>query len=140
MAWALSSYTTFPKNPGRTSRGATGTKNEFVKLWRDSTVDQFGLAGGFELSLLRSSDTNEAAKLGLQSLGPLDHADQARGRRLFSNGPPASLSVLMMCQAGLSCQMWWMQGEAAIEATFDERFLPDWLSMRQSAATLLTRM
>ncbi len=117
-----------------------GQRAKFLTLWRDSTVDQFGLATDFDLSSLALSTTDEAARLGLQSLGPLAPADQARGRRLFSDGPPASLSVLMMCEAGVSCQMWWMQDEAAMEATFDERFLPDWSSMRRSAAALLARL
>ena len=112
----------------------------FLKLWQNSTVDQFNLSADFDLAPLTASTTDEASRLGLQALGPLSAADMAKGYRLFADGPAANLSVIMMCQAHLSCQLWWMQDEAAVEVTFTERFLPGWASMRSSVAAFLTHM
>lgn len=105
--------------------GLPTQRARFLALWRNSTVDQFALSTAFDLAPLSLGSTAEASRLGLRSLGPLGDADAAEGRRLFADGLPAELSVIMMCRAGLSCQMWWMQDEAAVEVTFAERFLPE---------------
>ncbi|MCR0985084.1 hypothetical protein [Roseomonas populi] len=117
-----------------------GQRARFLTLWRDSTVDQLGLASDFSLAALSLGDTEEASRLGLRALGPFAAVDPTRELRLFADGPPARLSVLMACWTGLSCQLWWMDGEAAVEVTFAERFLPDWAAIRNEVTALLNRM
>ena len=129
------------RNTCRASRGCAERNGRgSLKLWQNSTVDQFNLSADFDLAPLTASITDEASRLGLQALEPLSAADMAKGYRLFADGPTASLSVIMMCQAHLSCQLWWMQDEAAVEVTFTERFLPGWALMRSSVAAFLTHM
>ncbi|WP_338665318.1 hypothetical protein VQH23_09115 [Pararoseomonas sp. SCSIO 73927] len=117
-----------------------GQRARFLALWRDSTVDQLGLVPDFDLAALSLGDTEEASRLGLRALRPFAAIDPARELRLFADGPPARLSVLMACWTGLSCQLWWMEGEAAVEVTFTERFLPDWAAIRSAVTALLGRM
>lgn len=117
-----------------------GQRARFLTLWRDSTVDQLGLAPDFDLATLSLGDTEEASRLGLRALGPFAAVDPTRELRLFADGPPARLSVLMACWTGLSCQLWWMEGETAVEVTFTERFLPDWAVIRRAVTALLNQM
>jgi hypothetical protein len=118
----------------------SGQRGRFLALWRDSTVDQLALAPGFDLAALSLDDTEEASRLGLRALRPFVAMDPARELRLFADGPPASLSMLMACWTGLSCQLWWMEGETAVEVTFAERFLADWTAIRREVTALLDRM
>ncbi|WP_458097801.1 hypothetical protein [Roseomonas sp. WA12] len=118
----------------------SGQRARFLALWRDSTVDQLGLAPDFDLSALSLGDTEEASRLGLRALGPFAAVDPTRELRLFADELPARLSEVMACWTGLSCQLWWMEGEAAVEVTFTERFLSDWAAIRHEVTALLDRM
>lgn len=117
-----------------------GQRARFLTLWRDSTVDQLGLAPDFDLAALSLANTEEASRLGLRALGPFAAIDPTRELRLFADGPPARLSLLMACWTGLSCQVWWMEGEAAVEVTFTERLLLDWAVIRREVTALLDGM
>lgn len=117
-----------------------GQRARFLTLWRDSTVDQLALAPDFDLATLSLGDTEEASRLGLRALGPFAALDPTRELRLFADGPPSRLTVLMSCWTGLSCHMWWMEGEAAVGVVFTERFLPDWTAIRGAVTALLDRM
>ena len=77
--------------------GVPTQRARFLTLWRNSTVDQFGLSAAFDLAPLSVAATAEASRLGLQSLGPLGDIDAAHGRCLFADGLPADRSVVMMC-------------------------------------------
>lgn len=103
-------------------------------------MDQLTLAPDFDLTALSLGDTEEASRLGLRALGPFAATDPTRELRLFAVGPPAHLSMLMSCSTGLSCHLWWMEGEAAVGVVSTERFLPDWSAIRGAVAALLDRM
>lgn len=118
----------------------TGQRARFLALWRNSTVDQLGLAADFDLTALSLGDTAETSRLGLRALAPFAALDPTRELRLFADGPPAALSMLMACWTGLSCQLWWMEGQAAVEVTFAERFLADWAEIRRAVTAVLDRM
>jgi len=117
-----------------------GQRARFLALWRDSTVDQLALAPEFDLAALSLGSTEEASRLGLRALGPFAALDPTRELRLFADGPPARLSVLMSCWTGLSCHLWWMEGEAAVGVVFTERFLPDWAAIRGAVTARLHGM
>ncbi|RYH93418.1 MAG: hypothetical protein EON48_19770 [Acetobacteraceae bacterium] len=103
-------------------------------------MDQFGLAPDFDFTALSLGTTEEASRLGLLVLGPFIALDPTRELRLFADGPPAHLSVLMSCWTGLSCHLWWTEGEAAVGVVFTERFLPEWAAIRGAVTARLERM
>jgi len=105
----------------------------FLRLWRDSTADQFALPPGFALSSL--APVAGAAPPGLLRLGPVPGAEEEIG--VFADAPPGRLSTLMTCRAGLSCQLWWMEQDSAVQVTFAARLLPDWAAIRSGTAALL---
>lgn len=110
-------------------------RTRFLALWQNSTIDQFALSPGFRLASL-VPEAGEAPP-GLLRLGGIQGL---RELILYADGRPEHLCILMMCQSGLSCQLWWMRGDSAVQVTLAAQFLPDWADIRQQTTALLDGM
>ena len=116
--------------------GLPDPQARFLRLWRDSTADQFALLPGFAPSSL--APVAGDAPPGLLRLGPVPGSDGETS--IFADAPPGQLGTVMTCRAESSCQLWWREADSAVQVTFTARLLPDWTAIRDGTAALLATL